>query len=364
MMQVIIGGQKPLQSIFKESTMTQRIFTLARNFLTRGVLLAFLAFAGTNHVHAVYTDDTVGGTTFSNTATLTNPTFGIFTNASTTTLTVKSNFGLSSLINFGTNTNDAQLTSFKVTNIYTISNAGNISFGNRVSIDLRNFTVLGSSINAAGWQFTIISNGAGNSVGSNFTLPDIGEDNFFTFGIEFTVPGNENNNVLGDVDIFITNTGTPIGTYTNVIGEVIGGTNLSVQPVEAVLILKAILALRKTFGVSAPAGYSGNPTDLVPGSIITFTNFFSNAGGAPISNVYLVDQLQTNLFYIVPDTNHTITNGNIKFTNQYSTDGGLTWAFAPAALVEPSVDAFRVVLKDSPIAPGEVGTITFKVMLR
>jgi uncharacterized repeat protein (TIGR01451 family) len=72
-----------------------------------------------------------------------------------------------------------------------------------------------------------------------------------------------------------------------------------------------ILTLTRTSTVDAPAVYTGDHHDAVPGAVITFTMNYSNDGGASAESVVLVDRIPANTKLAHVNTTGSTTNVNI-----------------------------------------------------
>ena len=120
------------------------------------------------------------------------------------------------------------------------------------------------------------------------------------------------------------------------------------------------LVVTKTMTIEAPklGGYSGGPTDAVPGSTITYTMIYVNNGFAPGSSIVVVDKIPPHTEYKLESaTGEGITS--VLFSNNY----GGTYSYVPSGtLVDGNVTNIKWNLAN--IAIGASAEASFKVVIQ
>ena len=86
---------------------------------------------------------------------------------------------------------------------------------------------------------------------------------------------------------------SPVGEYTGANAILYGGTWETYDLVMA-QVSAPVLNLTRTSTLDAPAAYSGERHDAVPGAVVTFTITISNEGGASAEAVILIDKVPDN----------------------------------------------------------------------
>jgi len=175
----------------------------------------------------------------------------------------------------------------------------------------------------------------------------------------------------------VASAGTVTVTVTYRVGNVAAGTIDTLKltgrslgnPVKTSTGVVIVTVIRPALGIAKSVSPGGNPS---PGTSITFTSTLTNSGSASASSVAVVDSIPNWVDFKTGSAAATLPAG-VTASIQYSSDGGLTWAYTPVsggcsapATFDRCVNRIRwsLLAALSSTAPNNSGTLSFVSRIR
>jgi uncharacterized repeat protein (TIGR01451 family) len=141
------------------------------------------------------------------------------------------------------------------------------------------------------------------------------------------------------IEVFTTfeTTSTPAGTYEGANSLWYGGTS-EARDYSKYLVEAPEIVMSRVSTSDAPAAYTGNDRDYVPGAVVTFTITYTNEGSGAAREVILIDKIPTldgtsgtNLAHVNGSGNH----GNVVLTSANGTATG--WTVSYSTITNPAM---------------------------
>ncbi|MBI4975991.1 MAG: DUF11 domain-containing protein [Spirochaetes bacterium] len=232
-----------------------------------------------------------------------------------------------------------------------------------------NWAALGAS---SAWE-CILSNFTGNNeiAAAGTTSANIAPDAELELRLHYGIPADAPDgaqltfmltNILGE---------NPYGgqaprtfKYLGTNGIFYGGSNWFTNTV-VITVGGPKIIVSKAVTVSAPAAYvttGGAATDVVPGSVITYTLTYTNAGSGTAQNVVLRDYLPSAVAYFTNTAAGSATP-TIVLRN-LADSANVTEGTVTAGNVNDTVGHIRFTIPGTIAANAAVGTVTYKVVVK